>query len=75
MYEPNKKYAVKSISGPIPLEAHYTLEPAKDGTRIEGKREVEMKHFFKFVTPIMAFLLRDEYNIDIAKLKRLLETH
>jgi uncharacterized membrane protein len=45
--ELNKKYAAKTITGPVPFEVTVTFEPIEGGTRMTTTVEGEPRGFFK----------------------------
>src|SRR5215510_10808433 len=51
-YEPNLRYAHKSISGPFPVESSVTFERVEGGTRVTLTGVGEPGGFFKLAEPI-----------------------
>jgi uncharacterized membrane protein len=72
-YEPNKKLSTKTTSGPLPMEVHYILEPAEEGTRVSLVGNVDAGGFFKLAEPIVGRMLNRQTASDAANLKDLLE--
>ena len=74
-YELNRKLAVKSKSGPFPLEGRTTFERVEGGTRINLKGEAEIGGFFKLAEPLVVSIGKRQLEADIANLKDLMEAH
>ena len=73
-YEPNKRVAGKVTSGPIPFQFETTFEPAAEGgTKVTTGGEGDVGGFFKLAEPIVARMLKRQFETDIANLKDLLE--
>ena len=74
-YEPNRKFGVKTTSGPIRGEGAYTFEPVEGGTKVTLAFEAELGGFFKLAKPIVARALKRQGEGNLAGLKDLLEAH
>lgn len=72
-FEPNRAWAYKSISGPIASAARYGLEPVDGGTRVTISAEGEMSGFFKLAEPVMAAMIKRQFEGVLANLKDILE--
>ncbi len=72
-FEPHRAWAYKSISGPIASTARYSLEPADNGTRMTISVEGEVGGFFKLAEPVMAAMLRRQFEGALANVKDILE--
>jgi uncharacterized membrane protein len=72
-YEPNRKFAGKSKSGPIPAEVRQTFEPVEGGTQISFVLEAEAGGFFKLAEPLVARMAKRQNESDFANLKDLME--
>jgi carbon monoxide dehydrogenase subunit G len=72
-HEPHEKYGTKVIGGPFPLEARYTLKPARSGTQLTLVIEGEPGGFFKLAEPLVVSLAKRSYESDLHNLKDLLE--
>jgi uncharacterized protein YndB with AHSA1/START domain len=72
-YEPNRKFAIKSTSGPVESKDNYTFESVADGTRIARVAEAEMSGFFKLAEPLFVRMMRRQFDTNFANLKDLLE--
>jgi len=74
-YEPNRKCAQKSKSGPFPVEVLQTYEPVEGGTRLGVALEAEPGGFFKLAEPLLVRTLKRNIETDFANLKDLMESH
>ncbi len=73
-YEPNKRVAIKATSGPIPFQSETTFEPAAGGgTKVTNNGEGDAGGFFKLAEPLVARMLKRQFDTDTANLKDLLE--
>ena len=74
-YEPNKRLAGKTTSGPIPFQFVNTFEPvAEGGTKVTTSGEGDVGGFFKLAEPLVARMLERQFKTDSANLKDLLES-
>ena len=73
-YEPNRRYAARSTSGPFPMALSYTVEPAGAGTRLHVVSEAEPGGLMKLAGPMIDRMARRQIAVDHANLKRLLES-
>ena len=74
-YEPNRKYAQVTKSGPIPVEVLVTFEPIEGGTRVSSALEAEVGGFFKLAEPLVKSMAKRSIETDNANLKDLMEAH
>lgn len=72
-YEPHQRYATRMVEGPFPLEAHYTLEPAENATRLTMIVQGETGGFFKLAEPLVVSMAKRSYETDLHNLKEMLE--
>ena len=72
-YEPDRKFGVKTTSGPIRGEGEYTFEPVEGGTKITLVGEAGLGGFFKLAKPIVARAIKRQGAGNLAGLKDLLE--
>jgi len=73
-YEPNRKSAIRGVSGPVPLTGGYRLEPLDAGTRFTVSGELDAHGLFKLAEPVFARITRRELEANLGHLKDLLET-
>lgn len=72
-FEPNRAWAYKSISGPFASAARYSVEPADGGTRVTASAGGEMSGLFKLAEPVMAAMMKRQFEGAMANLKDILE--
>ena len=72
-YEPNRKYAIRSISGPATSEDAYTFESVAGGTKITRVAEAEMKGLFRLTEPLAVRMMGRQFETNFANLKDLME--
>ena len=72
-YEPNKKYAFKSLSGPFHLQTSYTFEIADRCTRIIISTQANVVDFFQMDEGILEKSMKKQLKENLAMLKDLLE--
>jgi uncharacterized membrane protein len=74
-YEPNRRYATKSKSGPVPMEGRVTFERVDGGTRVTGTMVGDPGGFFKLAEPLLVSMVKRQFEADLANLKDLMEAH
>jgi uncharacterized protein YndB with AHSA1/START domain len=72
-FEPGRRIAFRTTSGPMPLEASYVVEPVAEGTRVTSTIAMEASRFVSLAEPLIAASLRREMDAGFRELKRLLE--
>ncbi len=72
-FEPNRKFASLSKSGPIPLQVTVTFEPIEGGTRVNTTIEGEPGGFFKLAEPLMVSMGKRQFQSDLDNLKDMME--
>jgi uncharacterized membrane protein len=74
-FEPGRRFALKTRSGPVPFEVRHTLEPADgDGaTRLHVELEGEPGGFFKLADALVERNAQRQIERDFATLKELVE--
>jgi len=72
-YEPNKRVAFKTTSGPVRLEASYLFESTGGGTRLTSRIEMDASGFMSLAEPLIAAGLKREMKTAFGVLKDLLE--
>ena len=73
VYEPNKRIAFKTTSGPVRMEASYDFESVGDGTRVTSLVQMDASGFMSLAEPLIAAGLRREMKAASRALKDLLE--
>ena len=59
-YEPNKRIAFRTTSGPVRLEASYLFEPSAAGTRLTSRIEMDASGLVSLAEPLIAAGLKRE---------------
>jgi Polyketide cyclase / dehydrase and lipid transport len=72
--EPERLFAGRLSSGPVPFEFRYTLEKADDATRLDFHMEGEPGGFFRLAEPLVVRRIKQQQESDFATLKELAET-
>lgn len=72
-YEPDRRFALKVLSGPVPFSVQHTLEPHDGGTRLTFVGEGEPGGFFKLAEPLVARTAERQFRGDFETLKDVLE--
>lgn len=72
-YDPPKKIAWKSTSGPFPMSGSTTFESADGGTLVTDTIEAEPGGFFKLAEPLLMKQMQGQTEKDMKKLKDILE--
>jgi uncharacterized protein YndB with AHSA1/START domain len=72
-HEPSKRFSLRAVSGPVPIEVKHRLTPTNGGTRIDVVLEGEPRGFFTVAEPIVERAVRREVELGFATLKDLLE--
>ena len=72
-YEPNKRLAFTTISGPIHLETVITLQPADGVTTVRYMALGETRGFFKVAEPVLVKIATRQLQSSLGNLKDLLE--
>ena len=74
-FEPNRKFASQSKSGPFPVQASMTFERIEGGTRLNLTIEAEPGGFFKLAEPLVVSMVKRQIQSDLANLKDLMEAN
>lgn len=72
-YEPNRRAAWRTVSGPLPLTFSRAFESVDGGTLITMRYEGEMHGLLRLVAPLLAGMGRRQLEGDFPKLKQLME--
>ena len=72
-FEPDRRVAFRTTSGPTPLEASYLVEPVEVGTRVTSTIEMDASGFLSLAEPLIAVGLRREMDAAFRELKAQLE--
>ena len=74
-FEPNRKFAAHSKSGPFPFQATVTFERIEGGTRVNVTIEAEPGGFFKLAEPLIVSMAKRQFQSDFDNLKDLMEAN
>lgn len=72
-HEPDRRFTVRTLSGPVPFTVRHTFEASGQGTRVDVVGEGEPGGFFKIGEALVARQARRMFERDFAKLKAVLE--
>ena len=72
-YEPDRKFSLRILSGPVPFEAEHTLESEDGRTRLKWVGTGEPGGFFKLAEPLVARQAQRQFRGDFETLRDLLE--
>jgi uncharacterized protein YndB with AHSA1/START domain len=73
-YEPPTKIAVKTIEGPIPVEAEYTFEAVdEDTTKVSVRGEADVGGVFSLAEPLVERMATRQWDASFENLKDVLE--
>lgn len=73
-YDPKKKFAIKSTSGPVQNEDTFTFRPVVGGTEVTRTTTGETAGFFRLAEPLVNRMLKRQFETNLANLKDLLES-
>ncbi len=74
-FEPNRKFAAQSKSGPFPFQISTTLERIEGGTQVNTTIEAEPGGFFKLAEPLIVRMAKRQFQSDLDNLKDLMEAN
>jgi carbon monoxide dehydrogenase subunit G len=72
-YEPDRKFSLRVISGPLPFEVRHTLSPEGGGTRLDWSAEADTSRFPKLAVRLVIGTVERQFKADLARLKSILE--
>jgi hypothetical protein len=72
-YEPNKKYAFKSLSGPLQSQTSYAFEITEGSTKITVSTQANLVNPLQMAEGILEKQMRKQLKENLAMLKDLLE--
>lgn len=73
VFEPNKRFMQKVISGPFPFEIIQTFDPVVNGTKLTVLAHAEPEGFFKLASGLVQKQLENQLKGDAERLKQVLE--
>ncbi len=72
--EPNRVYAQKSASGPVPAQTTFTVEPTEGGTLVRNVTEADDSNIPRLLRSMVTRNVNNQLKMDLAKLRELLES-
>jgi len=72
-YVPNRMLALQISVGPITAQTRYTFEPVEGGTQLAQTTDIELRGWWKLITPILSPLLEKDGRDEFANTKRMME--
>jgi uncharacterized protein YndB with AHSA1/START domain len=72
-YEPDRVFALRTLEGPLPIDARITLEPTELGTRLQFDAHGQPSGVMRLVGPLLQLTLKRQFAGYCATLKRVLE--
>jgi len=73
-YEPNERFAFKSISGNLEVTGDLRLQPTGGGTKLIARFEAQVGGLFRLAEPLAARIIKRQQQADWEKLKILMKT-
>ena len=74
-FEPNRRFAMRSTSGPFPIQVTVTFDGGNGNTRVNATIEAEPGGFFKVAEPLIVSIARRQFQSDFDNLKELMEAN
>ena len=72
-YEPDRKFSLRTVSGPVPFTVEHTFAERDGGTAIHIVGQGEPGGFFKMAEPLVGRQAKRMFEHDFSTLKDLLE--
>ena len=73
-YEVNRKFSLKTTSGPLPIEATVIYESVEEGTKVTFTAGGEVGGFFRVAEPLVSRMVQRTWTANYANLKDLMES-
>ena len=73
-YEPDRRFDVKALSGPIRFEVRHSFEAAGGGTRLRLTAEGQAGGMLRFAGPMVTRQAERQFRGDLERLKHVLES-
>jgi uncharacterized membrane protein len=74
-YEPDRRFDLKALSGPVRFEVAHTFEPTDGATRLRVVVVGETGGMLRFTGPIVARQIERQFRADLERLKETLESN
>jgi hypothetical protein len=75
VFDPNRRYGFKSVSGPVDSYTLYTFGVAEDRTKIDLSAETNPRDFLELNGAVVVKKLKKQYKENLAILKNVLEAN
>jgi uncharacterized protein YndB with AHSA1/START domain len=72
-FEPGRRFSMRVVDGPMPIDGRIAFEPHEGGTRMRFNVYGEPGGPLRFVKPLMRWALRREFSKYCQTLKRVME--
>ena len=73
-YEANRRFHLRIVSGPLPIDGRNEFTAVDGATRIEFVAEGELRGALRLAAPVLGRLLRRQFDGDYTRLKDALES-
>jgi uncharacterized protein YndB with AHSA1/START domain len=72
-FEPDRKFSLAVVEGPLQFEVRHTLSEASGATRLDWVGEADTSRFPRLAVSMVAGAVEAQFKADLERLKRLLE--
>jgi uncharacterized protein YndB with AHSA1/START domain len=72
-FEPDRKFSLRVVSGPLLFEVRHTLTEENGGTRLDWVGEADTSKFPRFAVRMVAGAVEVQFKADLERLKSMLE--
>lgn len=73
-FEPDRRFALRILDGPLPIDGSFAFTPTADGTRVEMRGTGAPTGFLRLAAPLLKQAMRRQFAGDLALLKSVIET-
>jgi carbon monoxide dehydrogenase subunit G len=73
-FEPDRKFSLRVVSGPLPFEVRHSLSEENGGTRLDWVGEADTSRFPRFAVSMVAGAVEAQFKSDLERLRSLLES-
>jgi uncharacterized protein YndB with AHSA1/START domain len=73
-YEQDRRFAIRIVEGPLPIDGDWRFSPADGGTRIDFTATGTVPSRVRLLSPLIARAVRRQMHRDHERLKRALES-
>lgn len=72
-FEPNRRVAMRTISGPFPFRAAWSMSEKDGTTRVDWVYEFDLPRLLKPLGPLLVGMFRRTLTADLKQLRRMME--